>query len=119
MTFLFDDRLVACRIQRVERRSEISIHRLVAKAAGDPVEPDLADAAGLLHDFNIADVMRRPRLRQAGGARPVGLNAEDPVFQPATVGVVNQRNLGLRIDGQGFVIVPRRHPEFRVRSVAG
>src|ERR1700760_1874265 len=110
-----DDRLVPRGIQCVEGRSEISVHRLVAETTGDPVEPDPADSLGLLHDLDIADVVRRPRLRQAGGARPVGLDAEDPVFQAASMGVVNQRNLGLRIGGQGFVIVPRRHPEFRVR----
>src|SRR6267378_8034782 len=65
-----DQRLRSRGVERVEGGAEIGVHRLVAVAEGHPVAAQLADAAALSQDFDIADVVRCPGLRHAGRTGP-------------------------------------------------
>src|SRR4051812_43354982 len=109
--------LIARGVQRVERSPEICIHGLVAVVQREPIEAQLAGAVLLLHNLNVADVVRRPRLWKAGRARSLGVDPEHPVLEAALVAVVDQRDFSLRVFGELVVVIPSRHPEFRIRSV--
>jgi hypothetical protein len=85
-----DLRLRPGEIDRVVRRAEIGVDVLVAVVEREPVEPDLQHVAVLRQDLDVRDVVAGAGLGQAGGARPVGLDPEDPVLQAAAVVVVDQ-----------------------------
>src|ERR1700758_2865142 len=85
-----DQRLRASGVEGVERRAEIGIHTLVAVAERHPIEPQLADTVLLLEDLHVTDVVRGPRLGQAGGTRPLGADPEDPILEAALVAVPDQ-----------------------------
>src|SRR6516165_976258 len=104
-------------VDRVEGRTEIGVHRLIAVTERHPIAAQLRQAFGLLDDFDIVDVVRGTRLRQAGGARTFGANAEDAVLKPTFVAVPDQRDLALRVLCQRVVVVPGRHPELHVRCI--
>src|SRR5258707_341130 len=74
-----DERALAGRVELIERRAEIAVGRLVAEAEGDPVEAQRAGLLRLPDDLDIADVVGRPRFRQAGGARSLRLDPEHSV----------------------------------------
>src|SRR4051794_23969520 len=65
---IFDQRLIARKIERVERCAEVGVYGLVAEIERGPVEPQLAGTVLLLDDFHIGDVVRCPRLGEAGCA---------------------------------------------------
>src|SRR5260370_18035233 len=67
-----DQRLRSRGVECVEGGAEIGVHCLVAVAEGHPVEAQLADAAALRQDLDIADVVRCPGLRQAVRTVPLG-----------------------------------------------
>src|SRR5690606_14738720 len=64
----------------------------------------------LLEDFEVADVVRGPGVRNAGTGA-LGLDAEHAVFQTTAAAVPDQRDFALRVGGQLVVITPGRHPE--------
>src|SRR5947209_514678 len=63
-----DQRRSAGIVDRVIGRAEIGVRGLVAEAVGHPVEPQLDQAAGVVLDLGIGNVVRGARRRQAGGA---------------------------------------------------
>src|SRR5215471_7812694 len=89
-------------IDRVERGAEISVGRLVAEAQREPVEAHLGKAVADFEQLHVGDVVRGPRLGQTGRARTLGADPEDPILKALFGAVPNQRNLALRIFGQGI-----------------
>src|ERR1700722_3933472 len=114
---LLDERPVPGGIEGVEGGAEVRVDGLVAVVQGEPVEPDLALAAGLPEDLDVRDVVAGPRLGNTRRAGTFGPDPEHPVLQAAPVSVPDKRDLPLRVGDQRVVVVPGRHPEFRVRRV--
>src|SRR5215471_3985016 len=109
--FLRNDlRFAAARIERVEGDAEEAVRLLVSMAQRVPVEAQVNFPITLLHDLDVRDVVAGPRLRSAR-ARALGLDPEDAVLQPIASGIIDQRDMLLRILDQLIVIVPGRHPE--------
>jgi hypothetical protein len=83
-----NQRLRAGCIEGIERRAEVCVHGLIAVTERHPVEAQPADAVFLLEDLDVADVVRGARLRQAGGARPLGVDTKDPISEISVCGSV-------------------------------
>ena len=83
--------------------------------------PYIEKTCEYIYDFASADHQRLAtalaRFRHAR-ARPLGLDAEDSILEPVPIGIVDQRNLALRIVDKLVVVVPCGHPEDGVRRVA-
>ena len=86
-------------------------------APGDPAVTHLQTLVAFAHQLNVADDMGGPRLWRAGPGA-LGFNAVDAILQPFAVGVVDKRNLFLRVAGQLVIVAPRRHPVDHLRAVA-
>ena len=114
--FLLDDRARTGDIQRVEAGAIEQVGVVVAHAGGMPVEAHFERRAGLAQDLDVADVVRRTRIRD-GGRGTVGPDAEDAVFEAGAARVVDQRDGGLRIVGQLAIVVPGGHPVLDILSV--
>src|SRR5450830_1363135 len=112
-----DQRLSASDIKAIERGSEVGIRGLVAMAEGVPVETQFDFSPVATQHLQVGDQVRGAWLRGAG-AGAFGLDPEHAVFQAIAVGVVDQRDLALRVFGQAVVVIPGRHPELRLRAIA-
>ena len=107
---------LARHIQGVEARAEEAVGLLVAVVERVPVEPQLYRVALVRQDLQVVNLVGGARLRRARPAA-LGLDPVDPVFQPVAVGVVDQRDLAVRVAGELVVVIPGGHPELGVFAV--
>src|SRR5690554_6240915 len=116
---LGDHRLFTAGIQRQESGTEEHLGLVVTMAVGLPVVAQLHRAPLLLENLDVGTQVSGARLRHGAGAGALGLDPVHPILQPGTVGIVNQRQLGLRVLGEGILVVPAGHPVGGVLVVAG
>src|SRR5699024_8451896 len=91
---------------------------VVPEVVGDPVEADIHFTVTLFQDLHVGDVVHGAWLRQGGGGGTLGADTEHTVLEATAVWVEDQGDLGLGVFGDLTVVVPGRHPEFRVLAVA-
>src|SRR5690606_28550997 len=106
-------------IQRQEGGTEEHLGLVITMAVGLPVVAQLHHAPLLLENLDIAAQVGGARLRHGAGAGALGLDPVHPILQPGPVGDVDQRQLGLRVLGQGIVGVAAGHPVGGVLVAAG
>ena len=87
----------------------------IVDGSSDPAVTHLQTLVALAHQLNVADDVGGPRLRRTGPGA-LGFNAVDAILQPFAVGVVDKRNLFLRVAGQLVIVALRRHPVDHLRA---
>src|SRR6476469_4822055 len=113
-----DERRLSREVDRVEGRAVVRVDRPVTEVHRVPVESHVDDVTAPLDHLDVAEVVARARLRDRGRRAALGADPEDAVLQATLVGVVDERDVALRVLDEHVVVGPGRHPVDAVVRVA-
>src|SRR5699024_6818038 len=105
LALLLKQRLTRGQVQGRERGAKVVIGHLVAVVVVGPVKPDVYFIFTALEDFHVGDVVASAGIWQGCCRRTLRTDAEDAVFEPGAVWVIDERDFRLRVLGEFTVII--------------